>query len=176
MDEPFGLEEANATLQDISDIREYDENLETVDTNEGHALPEGIQFYQTSTTAYKTGRNPRTVRASYDQSTNTMYVVFWEGVYIYYEDVPPEVWSQFKSAESKGKFLWDNGFDDRNGGRYKYGPVDMDTISTRRKAALASNYQVAVRLQSAYQGRRTSKTLYGRGHNYRLRGQGGFTR
>jgi len=165
--------EAQEALDGLRDTREYDEDLETVDTSEGHPLPQGLQFFQTSTTAYKTGRNPRTVRASYDYSTNTMYVVFWDGTYWYYENVSPDLWSEFKSVESKGKFLHEKGF---NAGNFPMGAVDMNAISNQRRAALTANLEVARKLQEAYKGRRTSKTLYGRGHDYRLRGQGGFER
>lgn len=40
----------------------YDPDLEVQDLNA--TLPEGIQFYQTSTTAFQTGRDPRTLRAA----------------------------------------------------------------------------------------------------------------
>ena len=47
-----------------SNASDYDPDLEVQDIGSG--LPEGLQFYQTSTTAYKTGRNPRTIRAAYE--------------------------------------------------------------------------------------------------------------
>lgn len=175
----FTAEDAAGALNDIKESgSDVDSSLETIDSAEGFALPEGIQFFQTSTTAFNTGRNPRTVRAAYDHDDNTMYVVFWDGTYWGYDNVPPEVWAQFKAVESKGSFLWNNGFDSRgpSGMIYQNGEVDMDKISERRKRALAANFEVAKKLQAAYKGKRTSKTLYGKGHEYRLRGQGGFSR
>jgi hypothetical protein len=178
-DDFFTANDAAAALNDIKESgSDVDPSLETIDSSEGYELPEGIQFYQTSTTAFKTGRTPRTVRAAYDHESNTMYVIFWSGTYWGYDDVPVEVWNGFKGEESKGAFLWNNGFDSRgpSGMIYQNGEVDMDKISQRRKSALAANFEVAKKLQAAYQGRKTSKKLYGKGHDYRLRGQGGFDR
>lgn len=178
-DDFFTSEDAVNALNGIQESKsDVDNSLETIDTSEGYELPEGIQFFQTSTTAFKTGRNPRTVRAAYDHESQTMYVVFWDGTYWGYDDVSPETWQAFKLEESKGSFLWNNGFDSRgpSGMIYQNGEVDMDKISERRKKALSANFEVAKKLQAAYQGKRTSKTLYGKGHDYRLRGQGGFNR
>ena len=107
-----------------------------------------------------------------------MYVVFWDGTYWAYESVSPSTWDEFKSVESKGNYLWNNGFDSRgpSGMLYANGPVDMAAVPARRRAALTANLDVTRRLQAAYKGSRTSKTLYGKGHRYRLRGQGGFDR
>ena len=154
-------------------MSEENPNIEDYDSSEGQGLPTGLQFFQTSTTGFQTGRNPRTVRAAYDHDTSIMYVIFWDGTYWYYEGVDPETWSGFKSAESKGKFLHENGF---NSGTYKMGPVDMDSLSAHRQAAMSANLAVARRIQEAYKGSRTSKRLYGKGHDYRLRGRGGFDR
>lgn len=154
-------------------MSEENPNIEDYDSSEGHGLPTGLQFFQTSTTAFQTGRTPRTVRAAYDHDTAIMYVIFWDGTYWHYEDVDEETWAGFKGAQSKGAFLHENGF---NSGRYEMGAVDMDSLSPHRRAAMASNLAVARKVQEAYKGARTSKRLYGKGHDYRLRGQGGFTR
>lgn len=157
-----------------SNASDYDPDLEIQDISSG--LPEGLQFYQTSTTAYKTGRNPRTVRAAYDHTTNVMYVVFWGGVYYMYSDVPPSVWASFKAAESKGDFLWNEGFDFRGpkGIVYAYQPVDLGTISKRRMTALTANLEQAKIRQANLKGKRTVKTLYPKGTRYSKPNRGGF--
>jgi hypothetical protein len=150
-------DEVQAHLDNIQDDSVFDEDVESIDTNEGHALPEGLQFLQTSTTGYKTGRNPRTIRASYDHRTNVMYVVFWDGTFIYYSDVPPSVWIAFKSVESKGAFLWENGFDKRNGAIYEYGEVDFNSMTPQRAGQIARNVEFARELQGRNDGKQRTK-------------------
>lgn len=175
MAEDFTSSDARAFREEIeSNKRDYDPDLEVEDIGDG--LPEGIQFYQTSTTAFQTGRDPRTVRAAYDQSTQVMYVVFYTGAYYMYADVPPDVWQSFKNADSKGEFLWNEGFDSRGpkGAAYAYQPVDMTTLSQKRKAALTANLNQAKIRQAGLKGRRTVKTLYPKGQRYSKPNRGGF--
>ena len=170
----YDQNEVNKDLANIADSeREYDENLEVYDKAE---LPQNLQFHQTATTAFKTGRKPRTSRAAYDHSTNTMYVVFYTGVYYMYADVPPAVWADFKRAQSPGAFLWENGFDARGpmGIVYAYQPVDMNTIAPARKAALTANLEQAKKRQEGLQGKKTVKTLYPKGTRYSKPNRGGF--
>lgn len=175
MADDFTSEEARSFKAEIESAqRDYDPELEVQDIDPG--LPQGIQFYQTSTTAFKTGRNPRTLRAAYDSSTQTMYVVFWGGIYYMYADVPPNVWQDFKTSESKGEFLWNEGFDYRGpkGAAYAYQPVDLSTMSRQRMAALTANLEQAKIRQAGLKGRRTVKTLYPKGTRYENPNRGGF--
>lgn len=41
----------------------------------------------------------------YNEETGECHVIFKSGRHYIYSDVSEEVWSQFRSAESKGKFL-----------------------------------------------------------------------
>jgi len=162
-------DEVNAFREGMEDSSAYDPNFEVVDTPE--ILPQGIHLIQTSTTNPK---RPRTVRAGYDSEKNVMYVVFPDNTFWYYADVDQDTWRDFKAAQSKGSYLWENGFDPRNGLVYSdQGPVDQSAMSTQRRAALASNTRKALSQQSQLKGKQSTK-LGGRGVNYRLRGQGGL--
>lgn len=168
-------DEILSALDDIEDAKsDVDESLELFDID--NALPEGLHFFQTSSTGYRTGRKPRTLRAAYDHETSVMYVVFEDGTYYMYEDVGPMVWNAFKVAESKGKFMWNNGFDRRGpaGMLYPYREVDMSKLSTRRRAALSANLEQARKRQEQLQGKRTVKTLYPKGTRYEKPNRGGF--
>lgn len=166
MAEDFTSDNARSFRDEIkSNDREYDPNFEVVEMED--SLPKGLQFHTTATTAYKTGRKPRTLRAAYDSETETMYVVFYGGVYYMYEGVPLDVWDDFKQSPSPGNFLWENGFDSRNGMRYAYQPVDMNLLSPARKAALAASTRQAEIRQEGLRGRKTVKTLYAKGTRYK---------
>ena len=178
MADSFKEPDSDFILSGIDEIEEsksdVDEDLEIWDIDNG--LPEGLHFFQTSTTAYKTGRKPRTIRAAYDHETSVMYVIFEDGTYYMYQDVPPMVWVSFKGAESKGKFMWNNGFDRRGpmGMIYPYQEVDMNKVSARRRSALTSNLEQARKRQEQLQGKRTVKTLYPKGTRYSKPNKGGF--
>jgi hypothetical protein len=44
----------------------------------------------------------------YDRATTTLEVEFRNGGVYRYADVPPELWSAFRHADSKGKFFQDH--------------------------------------------------------------------
>jgi len=94
-------------------------------------------------------QNPRTVAAGYDRNTKTMTVVFPKNVWWNYYDVPEDVWLDFKSAFSKGRFLKSNGFDS---GVYDMGPVDMGQMSSRQRATLNTVARDAARMQQLTRG------------------------
>jgi hypothetical protein len=170
-------DDAQAFRNGMQPTSAYDPNFEVINTQPideqadlqgGHELPQGIHFFQTSTT---NPARPRTLRAGYDTTDETMYVIFNDGTYWYYSGVDPQTWDAFKQAESKGQFLNENGFD---AGVYDMGPVDLSKMSISRRAALTANLEQARMLQQRYGGKGTYKRLYGKGHDYRLRGSGGF--
>ena len=133
-------------------------------------IPETMQLKATYTS---NPARPRTLRAGYDPKNQTMTVVFRDGTWWNYYDVPEDVWSEFKAAKSKGEYLWNNGFDNRNGGIYAYGATDMSLLSRHQKVMLAQTVEISRKLQKALKGGQSTK-LYGRWVDYRLRGQGGF--
>jgi len=164
-------------LDDIaSEASDYDPDLEVWEPIEAKLPTTELQFYQTATTAFKTGRNPRTLRAAYHHATNTMYVVFYSGVYYMYMDVPPSVWANFKKSPSPGNFLWNEGFDSRgpSGALYDYQPVDMTTISKKTMEQLNANLKQAKIRQEGLKGTRTVKRLYPKGQRYKKPNRGGF--
>lgn len=54
---------------------------------------------------------PRTIKAGYDFSTQTLTVVFRDGTWWEYREVPDFMWYDFMQAESKGKYLRESGLD-----------------------------------------------------------------
>ena len=56
-------------------------------------------------------KRPRTIKAGYDNKTQTMTVVFRDGTWWNYYDVPMYIWQGFVLAESKGKYLASSGLD-----------------------------------------------------------------
>jgi hypothetical protein len=73
---------------------------------------------------------PRTVAAGYDRTTKTLTVVFRDGTYYNYYDIPPVMWQEFKQRKSKGKYIYmylDN---------YARGPADISNIPDYAREAL----------------------------------------
>jgi hypothetical protein len=56
-------------------------------------------------------KRPRTLKAGYDPKTQTMTVIFRKGEWWNYYEVPPNIWTGFVLAESKGKYLASSGLD-----------------------------------------------------------------
>jgi len=48
---------------------------------------------------------PRTVAAGYDPQRQVLTVVFRDGTFYNYYEVPPEVWGSFRQVTSKGRFI-----------------------------------------------------------------------
>lgn len=54
-------------------------------------------------------KRPRTLKAGYDYRTETLTVVFRDGTWWNYYDVPHYLWEGFVLSESKGKYLESSG-------------------------------------------------------------------
>jgi len=54
-------------------------------------------------------KKPRTLKAGYDYKTQTLTVVFRDGTWWNYYDVPPYLWEGFVLAPSKGPYLESSG-------------------------------------------------------------------
>lgn len=132
------------------------------------AVPETMQLKATSTT---NPARPRTIRAGYNFETQVLTVVFRDGTWWNYYDVPSDMWASFKTAPSKGIYLRESGLDTWQ----SMGATDMSTLSRHQKIAIAANVEVSRRLQVALKGKQSTK-LWGKGPNYRTRAQGGFSR
>lgn len=64
--------------------------------------PAPISVVPTSTT---NPDRPRTVAAGYDASRSVLTVVFRDGTFYNYYDVAEDEWTQFKSMQSKGRYI-----------------------------------------------------------------------
>ena len=73
------------------------------------ATPASISVVPTSTT---NPARPRTVAAGYSRHRKTMTVIFRDGTWWNYYDVPVTMWTNFKRAYSKGWFLHASGMDE----------------------------------------------------------------
>lgn len=92
--------------------------------------PAPITVVPTSSSNFK---RPRTVAAGYDNGPDRMTVIFRDGTWWNYYDVPGPLWSSFKQAYSKGKFLERNGF---NAGRFQMGPANVAQMPTAGRELL----------------------------------------
>lgn len=99
-----------------------DDEFEVVDTGGPAMLP---------TTSSNPSR-PRTLKAGYDYAQQTLVVVFRDGTWWEYRNVPVAMWDGFKSAESKGKYLRSSGLDQWD----SMGPADIDSMPKHRREAL----------------------------------------
>lgn len=62
-----------------------------------------------SSTGTTNPEKPRTLSAGYDEENYILTVQFRDGSLWNYYDVPPEMWNEFSSAESKGRYLEGSG-------------------------------------------------------------------
>lgn len=64
-----------------------------------------------STTTSSNPTRPRTLKAGYNFTTKVLTVVFRDGTWWEYRDVPDFMWYDFQQAESKGRYLRESGLD-----------------------------------------------------------------
>lgn len=72
------------------------------DPRNGEGGPAALTVRPTSTT---NPRRPRTVAAGYDRERQTLTVVFRDGTFYNYYSVAYQMWTAFKAAKSKGKYI-----------------------------------------------------------------------
>lgn len=82
----------------------------------------------TTTTSTNPAR-PRTLKAGYDYENQVLTVVFRDGTWWEYRDVSPDMWTGFKSSDSKGRFLRDSGLDTWD----NMGPADVEAMPKHRR-------------------------------------------
>jgi len=135
--------------------------------------PSALYDLPTSTTNWK---RPRTVAAGYDynQDTDTgvLTVVFRDGTFYNYYDVPPSVWIEFHDSFSKGPML---NRKTKNGGQaidgkllsYKHGRADMSALSPKAQEFLYK----AARTVQIYNRERTSRVNPATGKAYTYKGR-----
>ena len=54
-------------------------------------------------------KRPRTIKAGYDFGTKTLTIVYRDGDWYEYHDVPEHMWYDFLQAESKGRYIDSSG-------------------------------------------------------------------
>lgn len=124
----------------------------------GSAPPSPISQVPTSTI---NPERPRTVAAGYNGKSKVMTVVFRDGTWWNYFSVPVLVWNNFKSAYSKGRFLYSHGFDSRYGGmsiKYEGTNADTSSLSGEERQMLAIRARA---VQSHTGGLQSGMTLAG---------------
>lgn len=77
-------------------------------------------------------KRPRTIKAGYDAKSQVMTVVFRDGTWWNYYDVPPYMWQGFILADSKGAYLASSGLDQWP----KMGPADPAGMPTYQRVQL----------------------------------------
>lgn len=99
-----------------------DDDFEVVDAG-------GPAMFSTTTT---NPAKPRTLRAGYDYEKQTLIVVFRDGTWWEYRNVPVAMWDGFKAAESKGRYLRSSGLDQWD----SMGPANIENMPKHRREAL----------------------------------------
>lgn len=156
------------------DIRPGEGELEVIDTpddeehefdapNEDlHPAPITIRATSTSNPA-----RPRTLRAGYEHATGTLTVIFRDGTWWNYYNVPPDMWNGFKNSKSKGRYLRESGLD----AWPEMGSPNMASMSPAMAQALSNTRRVQKALQGK-QSRRLSGPRVEAALNRRMRGLG----
>lgn len=85
-----------------------------------------------TTTTSTNPKKPRTLKAGYDFRTQTLTVVFRDGTWWEYREVPDYMWYDFQAAVSKGEFLRESGLDQWP----DMGPADINSMSRSRRVQM----------------------------------------
>jgi hypothetical protein len=93
--------------------------------------------FETSSTRMETTGStnptkPRTLKAGYDHSTGTLTVVFRDGTWWEYHGVSPDMWQEFRAADSKGRFMRASGLDSWG----DMGPADVGAMPRHRRVQM----------------------------------------
>jgi hypothetical protein len=142
-----GIEEFDS-LDDYEEYYRGDPNLDgsyRVDPDPS-SLPSKLTLKGTSTS---NPLKPRTVAAGYDPKTMTMTVVFWDGTWWNYYDVPDDIWAGFEQADSKGAYLQESGLNTWD----SMGPADMAALRPNQRAMLNWVARQSAMLQQASGGK-----------------------
>ena len=94
--------------------------------------PADISILATST---KHPERPRTVRAGYEYKTHTLTVIFRDGTWWNYYDVPVQMWEGFRNATSKGEYLAQSGLNNWD----NMGAPSMASMSDSYRRALSES-------------------------------------
>lgn len=110
-------------------------------------IPKDVENVGTSidTAPTTNPKRPRALTVGYNPGTNTLIVVFRDGTWWQYNNVPVETWMGLKSSESTGKYLRESGLD----GWADMGPADLDALSESVKTRISSYAQTASGIQNS---------------------------
>lgn len=92
-----------------------------------------------SVTSSTNPAKPRTIKAGYDRKTKILTVVFRDGTWWEYRGVPEEMWADFQSAPSKGKFLNSSGLNSWD----DMGPANVAVMPKHRRIQMSSTQELA---------------------------------
>jgi hypothetical protein len=95
-----------------------------------------------SVTTSTNPKKPRTLKAGYDFKTQTLTVVFRDGTWWEYREVPDYMWYDFQAATSKGEFLRESGLDQWP----DMGPADVSSMPRNRRVQMNDVKQFAKQL------------------------------
>lgn len=90
-----------------------------------------------SSTSTTDPEKPRTLSAGYDEENYILTIQFRDGSLWNYYDVPPEMWNEFNSAESKGRFLEGSGLNNW----HSMGPAGGNASWFAKRAARSAEQQ-----------------------------------
>jgi hypothetical protein len=149
----YGLEDENAPSMEYYS---YDEsgyeynNLATIDHEDESPAP--ITLVPTSST---NPDRPRTVAAGYDFAETKLTVIFRDGTYYNYFEVPNLMWQNFKRARSKGRFILKY-LDDKPRGR-----ADVSTVPAFARQAVYRFLRTGQSFRGGYQPGQSPKSRRG---------------
>lgn len=86
---------------------------------------------------------PRAKVVAYNSETRVLIVIFRDGTWWQYNDVPSTLWLGLQNAPSTGKYLRETGLD----GWPNMGPADLNSLSESVKVQLSHTALTASRLQ-----------------------------
>lgn len=161
----FMDQDQNQFDQEISDDDFY-EVVSTPEEFKSGSYTAKLTLKPTSTT---NPARPRTVAAGYDFKNFILTVVFPDGTWYNYYDVPQTIWEEFKMANSKGRYLKASGLDDWP----SRGKANIGEMPASRRAALVSVTKSARELQKVAMGIQGSGETRGKvitinGQEYRI--------
>jgi hypothetical protein len=126
-------------------------NAELNDDEEDFEVTAGTEYAKLTEkpTSSTNPEKPRTHAAGYNKKLNLMTVVFRDGTWWNYYDVPLSIWEGFKSADSKGVYLRLSGLDHWP----NMGPVEMGALTNAQRTTLNTVAKDAARMQKTFYGR-----------------------
>lgn len=104
--------------------------------------------FSLSSTSTTNPEKPRTLSAGYDEEKYILTVQFRDGSLWNYYDVPPEMWNEFRSVDSKGRYLEGSGLNNW----HNMGPAGGNA------AWFATRAKRAAEQQKLYGGKQIGKT------------------